>query len=151
MKFSTRTVYGLKAVLVLAGRFGEGSLSVSQIAAQEGISIPYLEQILNALKKKGLVKSVRGPQGGYVLAKSPVEITFGGLLTALEGDNFFKAVSSFKSKRGSASQGVSVENLFWSKFESALNEKFSKTTLKSLMDEFRKQHKVLSQNSTFHI
>ncbi|HTL70545.1 MAG TPA: Rrf2 family transcriptional regulator, partial [Candidatus Eisenbacteria bacterium] len=73
MKFSTRTLYGLKAVLVLAGRYGEGSLPVSQIARKEHLSVAYLEQILNGLKRKGFVKSVRGPQGGYVLAKKPSE------------------------------------------------------------------------------
>ena len=87
MKFSTRTLYGLKAVLVLAGRFGEGSLSVSQIAKKECISVAYLEQILNALKKKGLVKSVRGPQGGYVLSQKPSEISLDKLFYALQDKN----------------------------------------------------------------
>ena len=49
MRFSTRTLYGLKAILVLAARYGEGSMAVSQIAKKEGISVSYLEQILNAL------------------------------------------------------------------------------------------------------
>ena len=87
MKFSTHTLYGLKAVLVLASRFGEGSVSVSQIAKKEGLSVAYLEQILNALKKKGFVKSVRGPQGGYVLTKKPSEIRLDELLYILGNKN----------------------------------------------------------------
>ena len=88
MKFSTRTLYGLKAILVLASRYGEGSLPVSQIARKEGISIAYLEQILHALKRKGVVKSLRGPQGGYVLAKKPSDITLQSLLTLLTDKPF---------------------------------------------------------------
>src|SRR3990167_5310089 len=88
MKFSTRTLYGLKAILVLASRHGEGSMVVSQIAKKEGISVPYLEQILNALKKKGFVKSVRGPQGGYVLSRKPSEISLRLLFYALEDKPF---------------------------------------------------------------
>ena len=85
MRFSTRTVYGLKAVLMLAARYGEGSLSVSQIAGRQNISAPYLEQILNALKKKGLVKSVRGPQGGHALVQPPEEVRLSDVIQTLEG------------------------------------------------------------------
>ncbi len=149
MKFSTRTLYGLKAILVLAGRFGEGSLSVSQIAKKEGISLSYLEQILNALKKKGLVKSVRGPQGGYVLAKKPSEITLKDLFYTLQNRNFSELNSIVDPEKDEA---VIANLIFWSKFKNSLEKGLSETTLKGLIDEARQLKKAKSKTShTFHI
>ncbi len=152
MKFSTRTLYGLKAVLALAGRFGEGSLAVSQIARQESISTPYLEQILNALKKNGLVKSVRGPQGGYVLDRKPSEVTLEDLFCALEGKKFFSAVASPPAVSTSTETTI-AGFIFWRKFESLLQEGLSRVTLKELLDEARrlKKTKSTSLQTTFHI
>src|SRR3989338_8708871 len=136
MKFSTRTLYGLKAILVLANRFGEGSLSVSQIAKKEGISVAYLEQILNALKKKGFVKSVRGPQGGYVLAKKPSEISLDSLLYVLGNKNFldFNAKLSIEPD----TDEITIANfIFWKTFKASIKAGLSKVTLKDLIDEAR--------------
>ena len=86
MKFSTRATYGLKAMLYLADHYGESAVSVSQIAKDEGISAAYLEQILNRIKKKNWVKSVRGPRGGYVLTARPYKITIASIFKALGED-----------------------------------------------------------------
>ncbi len=152
MKFSTRTVYGLQAVLVLASRYGEGSLSVSQIAKREEISVAYLEQILNALKKRGLVKSVRGPQGGYVLAKKPSELTLKQLFDALEG-----ADSEWGGEREalkSDADEVKIANvIFWKKLRASLDEELASSSLKNLMDQARqiKKEKKSSVAYPFHI
>src|SRR3989338_2826730 len=129
MKFSTRTLYGLKAVLVLASRFGEGSLSVAQIAKKEGISVAYLEQILNGLKKKGFVRSVRGPQGGYVLMKQPSEISLKTLFYALENAAAPPPVSPRRGgskgpfETGGGADEISAANLlFWKKFKNSLKK-----------------------------
>ena len=150
MKFSTRTLYGLKAVLVLASRFGEGSLSVSLISKKEGISSAYLEQILNTLKKKGFVKSVRGPQGGYVLAKKPSEITLNTLLVVLGDKNFLDRHS--KLNITPETDEISIANLiFWKKFKSSIEDGLNQMTLKDLIDEARslkknKPHKQYAFN-----
>ena len=152
MKFSTRTLYGLKAILVLASRYGEGSMSVSQIAKKEGLSVAYLEQILNALKKKGLVKSVRGPQGGYVLAQKPSDLTLEQLFHALESR--LGSEREVPGRVSPESDEVSVGNaLFWQKFSSAIQNGLSKTTLKGLLDEARhaKKAKKHALAPTFHI
>ncbi len=136
MKFSTRILYGLRAVLVLASRFGEGSLSVSQIAKKEGISVAYLEQILNALKKKGFVKSVRGPQGGYVLAKKPSEIPLMELLVALGDKNFLDF--GVKLTLTPETDEIAIANfIFLKKFKSSIETGLSEMTLKNLIDEAR--------------
>ncbi len=152
MKFSTRTLYGLKAVLVLAARFGEGSLSVSQIAKKESISVAYLEQILNSLKKKGLVKSVRGPQGGYILSKKPSEIDLASLFFSFE--DFLLKEESGKSKISQEADEVSIGNfIFWRKLKSSIEKGLSGLTLKDLIDEARRVRKSKNHPSehTFHI
>ncbi len=152
MKFSTRTFYGLKAVFVLAARFGEGSLSVSHIARKEGISTPYLEQILNALKKRGLVKSVRGPQGGYILARKPADISLHELFLVLEGKHFISVGD--KLSISAAGDETAVANfIFWKKFEAGLEKELSQVSLKQLLDEARRLKKTKSASSqqNFHI
>ena len=152
MKFSTRTLYGLKAIVALAARYGEGSLSVSHIAKKEGISVSYLEQILNALKKKGLVKSVRGPQGGYVLAHKPGELTLEELFYALESKKLPEKEG--KSGAGQDMDEVSVGSaLFWQKFSASIQNGLSKVTLKDLVDEARRfrKSKLRAPSQTFHI
>ena len=151
MKFSTRTIYGLKAVLVLASRFGAGSLSVSRIAKKESISVAYLEQILNSLKKKGLVKSVRGPQGGYILAKTPSEISLESLFYTLEKTDFGEVGKNFRISL--ETDEASIANvLFWKKLKSSVEEGLGGVTLKDLIDESRRIKKSKSQSSyPFHI
>lgn len=151
MKFSTRTLYGLKAILVLASRYGEGSLSVSQIAKKEGISVAYLEQILNALKKKGLVKSVRGPQGGYVLSKKPSEITLKSLFYMLENGGL--APMNGRESLPASSDEIAIGNLiFWKRLELSIEKSLSEMTLKELIDEARRVKKGRHGSPyTFHI
>jgi Rrf2 family protein len=69
----------------LAMNYGEGPISLTSIAERQYISVNYLEQLISPLRKANLVKSVRGAQGGYMLAKPPSEITVGAILTTLEG------------------------------------------------------------------
>ena len=151
MKFSTRTLYGLKAVLVLASRFGEGSLSVSQIAKKENISVAYLEQILNSLKKKGFVKSVRGPQGGYVLSKKPSEVSLMTLLHVLGDKNFL----DFKGKFSITPETdeISLANIiFWKKFKTSIETGLNEISLKDLINEARSLKKNKSRaNYNFNI
>ena len=152
MKFSTRTFYGLKAVLVLASRFGEGSLSVSQIAKKEGISVAYLEQILNALKKKGFVKSVRGPQGGYVLAKKPSETTLETLFYVLEDKKRFELDPN--QPHQNQKDEIAIGNvIFWKTLQSSIEKGLSELTLKQLIDEARRIQKGRPRSSshTFNI
>ncbi len=150
MKFSTRTTYGLKAVLFLAGRYAEGSVSASQIAKKENISPAYLEQILHVLKKKGLVKTLRGPQGGYVLAKKPSEISLETLFYTLTPKAFAGISPTLATDTPSEAQVA--ELLFWKRFKASLDEGLQSTTLHDLIHETRKLIKSKgSQNITFHI
>ena len=85
MKLSTKGRYGLRAIVDLA-RFSESEpVSISSISSREDISEGYLEQLMALLKKAGLVKSIRGAAGGYVLARPAGQISVGDVLRALEG------------------------------------------------------------------
>lgn len=72
-------------MLDLARHYGEGPVRISDIAQREEISVKYLEQIIIPLKEAKLIKSVRGPKGGHMLAKSPGKITVATIVKVLEG------------------------------------------------------------------
>lgn len=85
LRVSSRGRYGVKAVFELARRYGEGPVSLSLIAREQGLTEPYLEQLMPALKRAGLVESVRGSQGGYQLHRHPSRVSVGDVVRALEG------------------------------------------------------------------
>lgn len=85
MRISSKGEYGLRALFDLAQRYGEGPIQSHDIHVRQGIDENYLNQILILLRKAGLIESVRGPQGGHRLARSPAQITLLDALTALEG------------------------------------------------------------------
>lgn len=72
-------------MMELAARYGEGPTSLKSIAEKHQLSEHYLEQLVAPLRNAGLVKSIRGAYGGYVLSKSPEEITSGDIIRVLEG------------------------------------------------------------------
>ncbi len=86
MRLSTKGRYGLKAMYNLALRYGDGPVTLKTIAEDENISESYLEQIFLVLRNEKILDSIRGPKGGYMLARKPNEITVGDVLRALEGE-----------------------------------------------------------------
>jgi Rrf2 family cysteine metabolism transcriptional repressor len=85
MKLSTKGKYGVRAVFEIARHYGKGPITIKEIVERQGISISYLEQILYRLGKAGLIDSVRGPAGGYLLARKPSDLTIGDIVRTLEG------------------------------------------------------------------
>ena len=85
MKISTKGRYSVAALYELALRYGEGPVSLKSVAQSQGLSENYLEQLMVPLRREGLVKSIRGAQGGYMLARAPEEITIGAIITTVEG------------------------------------------------------------------
>ena len=86
MKLSTKGRYGLRALIDLAQYSETEPVSIGSIAARQGISERYLEQLMALMKKAGLIKSIRGAGGGYVLARDAKDISVGVVLRALEGN-----------------------------------------------------------------
>ncbi|WP_019533539.1 cysteine metabolism transcriptional regulator CymR [Paenibacillus ginsengihumi] len=85
MKISTKGRYGLTIMMELATKFGEGPTSLKSIAEKHQLSEHYLEQLVAPLRNAGLVKSVRGAYGGYILSKPPEELSAGDVIRVLEG------------------------------------------------------------------
>jgi Rrf2 family protein len=85
MKVSTKGEYGVRALLELTKHYGEGYILSSDIAAARGIPENYLYQLLITLRKAGIIRSRRGPQGGHMLARAPEDISVADAILALEG------------------------------------------------------------------
>jgi Rrf2 family protein len=85
MKVSTRAEYGIRALIDLAQHYGQGPVQSHEIARRQGLPEPYLNQLLTALRRAGVVQSKRGPTGGHVLARPPENITVGEAFLILEG------------------------------------------------------------------
>ncbi len=83
--FSTKGEYGVRLMVELAHHYGEGPMSLADVADHEDLPRPYLEQLVVSLREADLVISHRGARGGYTLARPPAEIRMGDVLRALEG------------------------------------------------------------------
>lgn len=85
MRVSTRSDYGLRALIELAGHYGSGPLQSSEIALRRHIPEQYLDQLLTTLRKAGFIRSVRGPSGGHEMVRDPATITVKEVIDVLEG------------------------------------------------------------------
>jgi len=85
LRLSTKGRYGVLAMVELALQYGDGPVSIKEIAEKQNFSDSYMEQLFSTLKNAGLVKSIRGARGGYILAREPSDITVGQIIRALEG------------------------------------------------------------------
>lgn len=86
MAFSAKTEYGLVALIEIAAKYGTGGVTqVAEIAARQTIPDRYLEQMLTSLRRGGILHSIRGPKGGYQLAKPPADISVAEVVSCLEG------------------------------------------------------------------
>lgn len=89
MKFTGQEEYGLRCILQVARHQGAEPLTISQIAESEGLSVPYVAKLMALLRKADLVEGVRGRNGGYVLKRSPEEISVADVLAVL-GDHLYE-------------------------------------------------------------
>ncbi|HOQ07818.1 MAG TPA: Rrf2 family transcriptional regulator [Clostridiales bacterium] len=137
MKLSTKGRYGLKAMLDLAVHSVDGQVSLNSIAERQGLSENYLEQLFASLKKAKLIKSVRGPQGGYMLADSPENISVGDILRALEGSLAPTDCVSEDQGAGSCSNsGRCVTRSVWERIRDGINNVIDNITLQELIDDY---------------
>ncbi|MCE5250832.1 Rrf2 family transcriptional regulator [bacterium] len=136
LKLSTRGLYGIKALYELANNFGKKPVNIRAMSERHGMPVPFLEQVLYLLKKRGLVISKRGINGGYMLARPPEEITIGDAVRALEGP-IALCDCLVKTKGGKVS--VKAKNCIASGLYRKLGEKveqaFDSITLLELSEE----------------
>lgn len=129
MKLSTKSRYGLKAVYFL-GRNSNDVVSLATLSKDIGVSSGYIEQLMRLLKKDGIVESVRGVSGGYVLARTPKAITLGEILRSLEdGLELVDCISS------GACSGHCPTRKVWVTIYDAINETLDKITLEQMLQD----------------
>jgi len=136
MRLSTKSRYGLRALFDMAYNSGTLPAQIKDISRRQDISPRYLEQIFQSFKKAGILKSKRGPQGGYYLARKPEEITVREILEAAEGDTLLvECTSEKKRKKGECGlDGSCVTQIVWRDAAVKLNEFFYGITLKNLCE-----------------
>ena len=141
MKLSTRTKYGILAILELAKNYGKGPLPLKTIAQNQGISVKYLEQLMAILRLAGIVKSVRGAKGGYFLAKTPSQIKISDCFNCLEGSMITTRCVDNNSNCPK-SPGCAARSL-WTEVQDAIMDVLQSITLQSLIDR-AKNNKIVN-------
>ena len=144
MKISTKGRYGLRALIDIAQYREIEPVPISSISARQDISERYLEQLMALLKRAGLIKSIRGAGGGYVLAKDVSEISVGDVLRALEGNLEPVECAAFHEEESCEAAGGCVTKYVWKKINESINRTVDEIDLKQLVEE----SKQIQQNLT---
>ncbi|MDD3365035.1 MAG: Rrf2 family transcriptional regulator [Syntrophomonas sp.] len=144
MQISTRGRYGLRAMVDLAIYSVDEYVALNNIAERQNISESYLEQLFSALRKGGLVKSIKGSQGGYALAYSPSKITVGAVLRLLEGKLFSVAESSENEIVNNTIEYCLSENV-WEKINASICSIVDSITLEDLVDRYKTMNGSISR------
>lgn len=131
MKISTRGRYALRLMIDLAAQPPEQNTTLRDISARQEISVKYLEQIVSPLCRAGLLKSVRGAQGGYRLSREPRDYTAGDILRAIEGSLAPVACLEDETNR-CARCGVCSTLSFWEGLDGMIQKYVDSFTLEQL-------------------
>lgn len=134
MKLSTKTTYGVRALFDIAYHSGGLPAKVSDISKRQAISPRYIEQIFINFKKNGLIKTVRGPKGGYLLAREPHLISLGDIIRAVEGNTELVGCKEFDSKETDECQigKMCVTAPIWKELNEKVSSFFDSITIKDL-------------------
>lgn len=135
MRISTKGRYGLRAMVDLAVHSGNGHVSLLQIAQRQKISLNYLEQVFSNLRRAGLVNSIKGAGGGYLLNRAPEDITVKDILNVLEGE--YSIVDPNSVNRRDDLACMTAVQLIWDPINKNVNEFLRKTTLAQLAEEYQ--------------
>lgn len=130
MLFTTKTEYGLKALEILAKGGKNQAISLAEIAQRTGLSLSYLEQLFARLKQAKIVKSIKGAEGGYVLARPAKGINLLEIIFALEGQT---AVNSCMAGKKQCCSGRCLTRKIWLEIQTDLEKTLKKYKLKDLI------------------
>ncbi len=143
MKLSTRTRYGIRAVVELASNYGLAPVQLKIISKDQDISIKYLEQIMSLLKSAGIVCSSRGAKGGYFLAKPPNQIKLSECFNCLEGP--IVTVECVENQNYCTKTNNCVTREVWTDIEKAIVEVLESITLQDMVDRAKQNKPLLYQ------
>ncbi|MFC1761816.1 RrF2 family transcriptional regulator [Planctomycetota bacterium] len=136
MRISTRTGYGIRAMIELAGHYEQGPLQLRIIAERQSISVKYLEQIMVILRSGSLARSVRGAKGGYMLATAPAKIRLSEVFRCLEGQ---AATSECVDDPDVCNRAIDcVARKIWTEVEEAVINVLDSVTLGDMLDRMQK-------------
>jgi len=141
MKLSTRTRYGIRAILELALNHGKGPLQLKVVGQRQNISVKYLEQLIAVLKTAGFVRSSRGAKGGYVLAKAPNQIKLSDVFSSLEGASVI-TVECVENENYCVRAADCVVRQVWVQVQEAIMSVLAAITLEDLVKR-TKSNKVM--------
>lgn len=141
MKISTKGRYGLRAMLDLAIHAGS-HVSIGALAERQEVSANYLEQVFSLLRKGGLVNSIKGSQGGYVLTDQPAHITVGKILRVLEGD--LSVVADVPQTNSSNQLEYCLKYAVWDRLNESINQLADSITLDDLLQSYNQLNGRLS-------
>jgi Rrf2 family protein len=131
LRLSTKGQYGVRAMYEIARGYPDQPVTIKEISEKQDVSVTYLEQILNKLRKAGLIRSVRGPGGGYLLSQGPEKISIASIVNELEGP--VAITSCLNPEEGCIRVDNCVTHLLWKALGEQI-EGFLKTiTLQNLM------------------
>ena len=134
MRVSTKGRYAIRFMLDLALHNTGEPVRIKDVSGRQGISDKYLEQVVSILNKAGFVRSIRGPQGGYVLTRDPKDYTMGQILRLTEGDMVPVAcLADGINQCDRADNCVTLH--FWKKLDAAISSVIDNTTLADLVEE----------------
>ncbi len=152
MKLSTRSRYGLRAVFDIAYHSGGLATQVKAIAQREEITPRYLEQIFQKLKRAGIVKSIRGPKGGYYLARKPDRISVSDVIRAME-ESVAPVVCGGRRGRKCRREPVCVARLVWAEAAKRLYSYFDSVSVERMCQMAKAQgiEKRLDQRFMYFI
>jgi len=136
MKFNTKTRYALRTMIAIALEGKGKGLLQKEIARRQGISNKYLDAIIRALKRKSLIKNVRGKKSGYVLARPAGEISLYDIHLAFEKE--INPIECLQPGYVCPNMEVCVARLFWMELNKTIKKQMEKTTLALLVREQRK-------------
>jgi len=136
MKVSRRSTYGIMAVIDLAMNAKEAPVQARAIARRQAIPIKFLEQVLHAMKRAGIIDSLRGAQGGYRLLKEPSALSVADVLEALEGPVFSRRINDSLSA-GHPPKQDQLLGYVWNQVAQAECDVLQKITIHELVDRQR--------------
>ena len=138
MKISTKGRYSVTALYELAQRYGEGPVSLKCVAQGQGLSENYLEQLMVPLRRAGIVQSIRGAQGGYMLARTPDRYTVGEVLRLTEGT--LAPVACAEQSPVLCDRSADCATLpVWRGLSRVINEDLDSVTLQDILDQERER------------
>lgn len=136
MRLSSKSDYGLRALIDLAIHAGGAPVQSHDIAARQGIPESYLNQLLIQLRRAGLVRSTRGPQGGHTLARLPAALTLADVIAALDGPTVADPASGPDGRGpGSDTTTDAVIHIAWERVDAAIAAALTRITLDDLLND----------------